>query len=257
MRLRKSILLGLLVAALGMLLRPTSLGVRLEEEVGLRWLFALRGPVAPPPDVIVVSIDKGSAQQLGMEPGAWPPPRRIHAAIIRSLHRHGVSAIVMDVWFEGHRVPEDDDELARAMAESGNVVLVQRVDRPRIPGAGVSTELLKSPITQFQQSAISLAPFPLPRTSPTPVFWPFFDTPAGIVATLPAVALQIHALPILDRLLSVLRAGWRQLRRRARRVTSVEDVATADASRCGRGSRVIPCAPDARWRCSTRAARQR
>ena len=99
-----------------------------------------------------------------MEPGSWPPPRSIHAAIIRSLHRHGVSTVVMDVWFEGHRVPADDDELARAMAESGNVVLVQRVDRPRMPSAGVSTELLKSPIAQFQQSAISLAPFPLPRT---------------------------------------------------------------------------------------------
>ncbi|HJY33822.1 MAG TPA: CHASE2 domain-containing protein, partial [Vicinamibacterales bacterium] len=167
MRLRKSILLGLFVGALGMLLRPASLGVRLEEEFGLRWLFALRGPVAPPPDVVVVSIDKGSAQQLGMEPGAWPPPRRIHAAIIRSLHRHRVSAIAMDVWFEGHRLPADDDELARAIAESGNVVLVQRVDHPHLTGADVSTELLKSPITQFQDSALSLAPFPLPRSSPT------------------------------------------------------------------------------------------
>ena len=77
-RLRKSILLGLFVGALGMLLRPTSIGVRLEEEVGLRALFAFRGPIAPPPDVVVVSVDKGSAQQLGMEPDAWPPPRRIH-----------------------------------------------------------------------------------------------------------------------------------------------------------------------------------
>ena len=111
----------------------------------------------------MVSIDKGSAQQLGMEPRAWPPPRYIHAAIVRSLHRHGVSAIVMDVWFEGHRVPADDDELARSMAESGNVVLVQRVDRSRVPRAGVSTELLKSPIAQFRENAISLAPFPLPQ----------------------------------------------------------------------------------------------
>jgi adenylate cyclase len=203
-RLRKSILLGLFVGALGMLLRPTSIGVRLEEEVGLRALFAFRGPVAPPPDVVVVSVDKGSAQQLGMEPDAWPPPRRIHAAIIRSLHRHGVSAIVMDVWFEGHREPADDDDLARAMAESGNVVLVQRVDRPRVPGVKARTELLKSPITQFQQSAISLAPFPLPRSSTTPVFWPFFDTAAGIVPTLPAAALQAHAMASLDHLLSLL-----------------------------------------------------
>jgi adenylate cyclase len=223
-RLRKSILLGLFVGALGVALRPTSLGVRLEEEVGLRWLFTLRGPVAAPPDVVVVSIDKGSAQQLGMEPGAWPPPRHIHAAIIRSLHRHGVSAIVMDVWFEGHRVPADDDDLARAMAESGNVVLVQRVDRPRVPRAGVSTELLQSPIAQFRENAISLAPFPLPSGSPTPVFWPFFDTSSGAVATLPAVALQIHALPLLDQLRSALeQAGIESAAALPRRVTSPED----------------------------------
>ena len=206
-----------------MLLRPTSLGVRLEEEVGLRWLFALRGPVAPPPDVVVVSIDKASAQQLGMEPGAWPPPRRFHAAILRSLHRHGVSAILMDVWFEGHRVPADDDELARAIAESGNVVLVQRVDRPHVSGPDVSTELLKSPITQFQESALSLAPFPLPRSSPTPVFWPFFDTPSGVVATLPAVGLQIYGLPLLDHLRSALgQAGVRSAAGLPRRVSSPE-----------------------------------
>jgi adenylate cyclase len=229
-RLRKSILLGLFVGALGMLLRPTSIGVRLEEEVGLRALFAFRGPVAPPPDVVVVSVDKGSAQQLGMEPDAWPPPRRIHAAIIRSLHRHGVSAIIMDVWFEGHRDPADDDDLARAMAESGNVVLVQRVDRPRVPGVKARTELLKSPITQFQQSAISLAPFPLPRSSTTPVFWPFFDTAAGIVPTLPAAALQVHAMASLNRLLSLLdqsgieRSGAPGERRHLRR-----GLATADA----------------------------
>jgi len=207
-----------------MLLRPTSIGVRLEEEVGLRALFAFRGPVAPPPDVVVVSVDKGSAQQLGMEPDAWPPPRRIHAAIIRSLHRHGVSAIIMDVWFEGHRDPADDDDLARAMAESGNVVLVQRVDRPRVPGVKARTELLKSPITQFQQSAISLAPFPLPRSSTTPVFWPFFDTAAGIVPTLPAAALQVHAMASLNRLLSLLdQSGIERSGAPASAGTSAED----------------------------------
>ena len=209
---------------LGMFLRPTSLGVRLEEEVGLRWLFAVRGPVSPPPDVVVVSIDKGSAQQLGMEPRVWPPPRYIHAAIIRSLHRHGVSAIVMDVWFEGHRVTADDDELARAMAEAGNVVLVQHLDRSRVPGAGVTTELLKSPLAQFRESAIGLAPFPLPRGPLTPFFWPFFDTPSGVVATLPAVALQIHALPLLDHLRSALgQAGVESAAALPRRVTSPKD----------------------------------
>ena len=44
----------------------------------------------------------------------------------------------MDVWFEGHRVPADDD-LARTMAESGNVAGLS-ASGPA-PRAGVSTEL--------------------------------------------------------------------------------------------------------------------
>ena len=225
MRLRKSILLGLFVGALGMLLRPTSLGVRLEEEVGLRWLFALRGPVAPPPDVVVVSIDKGSAQQLGMEPGAWPPPRRIHAAIIRSLHRHGVSAIVMDVWFEGHRVPADDDELARAHGGERQRRPGPARRSPAFAGRRREHGAAEEPHHSVSGSALSLAPFPLPRTSPTPVFWPFFDTPSGVVATLPAVGLQIHGLPLLDHLRSALeQAGVQSAAALPRRVTSPEDM---------------------------------
>ena len=72
---------------------------------------------------------------------------------------------------------------------------------------------------------MSLAPFPLPRSSPTPVFWPFFDTPVGVVATLPAVALQIHALPLLDHLRSALeQAGVESAAALPRRVTSPEDL---------------------------------
>lgn len=205
-------------------MRPSGLGLRLEEDVGLPWLFALRGRVAPPPDVVIVSIDKSSAQQLGMDTTEWPPPRHIHARLIRSLQRRNVSAIVMDVWFERYRAPENDDDLARAMAESGNVVLVQRIDRARVLGPGVSSELLQSPVMQFQQNAISLAPFPLPRTSLTSFFWPFFKTSAGTVPTLPTAALQVHALPVLDRLLLLLdRAGVSNLDELPRRVTSGAD----------------------------------
>lgn len=222
-RVRKGIVLGLVVGAIGILLRPTSLGVRLEEEIGLPWLFTVRGRVDPPPDVAIVSIDKSSAQQLGMDTREWPPPRHVHARLIRSLNRHDVSAIVLDVWFERDRSPEDDEDLARAMAESGNVVLVQLVDRPRVLGSGVSTEWLQSPIIQLQQSAISLAPFPLPRSTLTSFFWPFFETSAGTVATLPSAALQVHALPVFDRFLSLLDGAGVNLNELPRHVTSVAD----------------------------------
>jgi adenylate cyclase len=223
-RVRRGVVLGLVVGMIGILLRPSRVGVRLEEEVGLPWLFAVRGPVEPPPDIAIVSIDKGSAQQLGMDTREWPPPRHVHTRLIRNLNLQHVSAIAMDVWFEQNRSPEDDDDLARAMAESGNVVLVQRVDRPRVRGPDVSTQSLQSPIIQLQQSAVGLAPFPLPRSPLTSFFWPFFETSAGTVPTLPAAALQVHALPLLNRLLSLLdQAGVRNLDDLPRSVISIAD----------------------------------
>ena len=212
MRLRSGILLGIAVGAIGVLLRPTSVGVRLEEEIGIRWLFAMRGPATPPPDVVVVSIDKSAAQQLGMDPAEWPPPRRVHARVIRSLHRQGVSVIVLDIWFPTHREPADDEDLAQAIVESGNVVLVQRVDRPRLPRAGISTDLIQSPISELQKGAVGLAPFPLPRNSPAPVFWPFFESSNGLVPTLPAAALHARAMPAFGRLVPLLNtAGVKNL----------------------------------------------
>lgn len=222
-RFQKTIVLGLVVGALGVILRPTGAGLRLEEDVGLRWLFAVRGPLKPPPDVVVVTIDKGSAQQLGLDTREWPPPRHVHAGVVRALTSRHVSAIVMDIRFEKHRSPTDDDDLADAIAQGGNVALAQHIDRLRVPGVDVEIEQIHSPIDQLQKSAISLAPFPLPEGPPTAFFWAFFGTTAGEVPTLPAVALQIQALPLVDRFVALLeRAGMKDLGLPSR-VTSVAD----------------------------------
>ena len=224
MRVRKGLVLGLVVGAIGVLLRPTSFGLRLEEELAHPWLFGVRGVIDAPRDVAVVSIDISSAQQMDMDTSTWPPRRRVHAEVIRSLNRLGVSTIVMDIWCGHEREPEDDEDLVRAIAERRNVVLIQRVDRPQASRAAVSTELLQSPLLPLQQSAIALAPFPLPETSLTSFFWPFFETAAGTVPTLPAVALQIHGLPLLGALkLLVHEAGGRDLDELPSPVASVAD----------------------------------
>jgi adenylate cyclase len=222
-RYQKAIALGLVVGALGAALRPTRLGLRLEEDVGLRSLFTARGPLTPPPDVVVVTIDKGSAQQLGLDTREWPPPRHVHARVIRALAPLDVAAIVMDIRFEKHRSPIDDDDLAAAISASGNVALAQHIDRLTVPGVDVEIEQIHSPIDQLQRSAISLAPFPLPEGSLTHFFWTFFGTAAGEVPTLPAVGLQIQALPVMDRFVAFLkRAGMGDLGLPSR-VTSVTE----------------------------------
>jgi adenylate cyclase len=221
-RFRKGVGLGVFIAAIGIGLRPTAVGVRLEEGLALGWLFAVRGPVEPPRGVVVVSIDKSSSDQLGTKSDNWPPPRHVHASVIRSLSRHGVSAIVMDVFFRVHRTPVEDSDLADAIAESGNVALFEWVDRLTYTGGEIVQT--RSPIEQFRDAALATAAFPLPEGAAVKYFWTFFDAPARTVPTLPAVALQIQALPDLGRFLSVLRqAGVSNLTDLPARVATFRD----------------------------------
>jgi adenylate cyclase len=201
-RLRKALGLGVAIAAIGIALRPTAVGVRLEEDLGLRWLFTVRGPVEPPGGVVVVSIDKSSSDQLGLTE-TWPPSRHVHASVLRSLSRHGVSAIIMDVFFKVRRTPAEDDDLANAIAESGRVALFESVDRLRYSGGEIVQT--RSPIERFRRAALATAAFPLPEGASVTFFWTFFDATSGKLPTLPAVALQIMALPHLDRFGSLLR----------------------------------------------------
>ncbi len=172
-----------------------------------------------------MTIDRVSAQQIGIDPQEWPPPRQVHARVIRALHAHDVSAIVMDISFERQRSPEGDDELARAMADAGNVVLVERINRLTVPGAGISAELVQGPIRQLHERAIGLAPFPLPETPLTRGFWSFRQIAASNLPTLPSVALQVRALPFLDHFLSVLeQAGVQGLDERPPKIESADDL---------------------------------
>jgi adenylate cyclase len=168
--------------------------------------------------VVVVSIDRTSAQQmdpasahrLGLDTGDWPPPRHVHAAVIRSLSRRGASAILMDVFFRVPRSQAQDGDLAEAIAESGTVTLFERVDRVRVSGA--ETMQTRSPIDSLRKAALATAPFPLPERALIHSFWAFFEASSGLTPTLPAVVLQIHALPLLDRFFFLLQqAGVRNL----------------------------------------------
>jgi len=202
-RFRKIVALGITVAALAIALRPTPVGMRLENDLARRWLFAVRGPVEPPPGIAVISIDKSSSDQLGLAKEDWPPPRHVHAGVVRSLTALGAAAIVMDVFFRTARDPAGDADLAAAIAESGKVALFERLERLKYPGGEIVQ--LRSPIERFRGAALATGVFPLPDQNPVGFFWTFADATSGKVPTLPAVALQILALSHLERLLALLR----------------------------------------------------
>ena len=47
--------MGLVVALIGVIASMSPLGMTLEEDMGLHWLFTLRGERAAPKDVVVVT----------------------------------------------------------------------------------------------------------------------------------------------------------------------------------------------------------
>jgi CHASE2 domain-containing sensor protein len=64
----------LLIGIAGVGINVAPLGSELEENFGLDLLFTLRGVRQAPADVVIVSIDKESADELGLpdDPRKWP-----------------------------------------------------------------------------------------------------------------------------------------------------------------------------------------
>ena len=217
MRMRrwvKGITAGIVVGLAGAILAISPLYTTFERSVGLPWLFHLRGPVKPPPDVAVVAINGQTGEQLNLPdlPRDWP--RSIHARLIDELVRRGASTIVFDMDFRRARDAEQDSALAKSVADAGRVVLFQYLDGKRQPvfdtqgkqRGTVWVEELHQPIPILAESARGLGPFPLPKIEASvEQFW-VFKSSARETPTMPAVALQVHALDAYPLLLERLRA---------------------------------------------------
>jgi adenylate cyclase len=172
--------------------------LRLDETLGLAVLFTVRGTVAPPAQVVVVSISRDSAAAVGQpaELDRWQ--RALHGELIDALTAAGAEAVAFDIFFDEPRA--DDEPLAAAIARAGNVVLGERIvqdpDRnaPAVPGV---VEQLVPPIDELTRGALGSAPFALP-TIPfaTGQFWTF--GPSGDSPSLPAMALQAYLLRYYD-----------------------------------------------------------
>jgi adenylate cyclase len=194
-------LLGILVGIAGLFISFFQFTHELEEDTGLGLLFKLRGPRPAPGDAVVVSIDKESANQLGIpeNPEKWP--RSLHARLVDILSAHGAAVVTFDVHFLESRVAEDDKLLARAISKAGNVVLSEPMAAREIevsPSGGSygpehSIVKIVKPLPLLAEASAATAPFVLPRI-PFKVnqYWTFQSEGAlSPPPTFPVVAYQL------------------------------------------------------------------
>ena len=84
-RLLKVTAAGLVVGILGVIISITPFGKELEENAGLHLLFKIRGVRRVPPDVVVITLDKASANHFNLPTAPRKWPRSLHAGLIHKL----------------------------------------------------------------------------------------------------------------------------------------------------------------------------
>ena len=214
-RLRKAIIIGLCVGIVGLCLSRLPFGLDLEEDIGLHLLFKLRGVREPPSEVIIVAVDKASSDYLRLanDPRKWS--RSVHARLTDALANEGAAVIAFDIFFDETKSAEEDASFAKAILKAGNVVLSEYIEMEKVswPAKGRAAPgdltILKviPPVPPLAQSAVALAPLPLPKV-PVKVsqYWTF-KTAAGNTPTLPVVAFQVFALETYDEFRGLLEKG--------------------------------------------------
>ena len=213
-RLFKAIILGLAIGLVGLLLSPFRFALNLEENTGLGLLFKLRGVQPPSDEVVVVSIEKESSDNLNLpnNPDKWP--RSLHARLVDNMIREGAAVVTFDVHFIEPRVSEDDQLFAEAIKNAGNVIIGEPLIAKEVklsdsggsqsqPGVHSIVKIVK-PIELFATPAVATAPFSLPRI-PFKVnqYWGF-QTGAGDSPTLPVVTFQLLTLPLYEEFVRLL-----------------------------------------------------
>lgn len=199
-----------LLGILGSLLPVLSVA---EENLGLHLLYQWRGPEKPQADVVVVAIDRESARAFNLPAAANKWPRSLHARLLERLTASGAAVVAFDLIFHEPQSAANDQVFAAAVADAGNVILTQPIDRRIMPLADptgtwttrVNIEKMVSAIPVIAEAALGQAPFPLPKI---PVklnqFWRF-SPGSGDVPTLPVVAMHVYAMDAFDEFIGLLK----------------------------------------------------
>ena len=179
-QLYRTAVVSLVIGAFGMVISLTPFGMGLEENMGLHLLFKARGSRKAPPDVIIITLDKASADhlQLPSAPRKWP--RSLHARLINNLIDKKPAVIAFDMIFSETSSTEQDSSFADAIRNAGNIVLGEWLKTNQVPligqsGARTGDLNIEKIVRRSLSCAIALATahFTLPKI-PVKVnsYWP-------------------------------------------------------------------------------------
>jgi len=159
-------------------------------------LFRLRGPIAPHPSIVVVSMDEQSYMRLGV-PLTAPWPRSLHAKLITALAEAGAKRVVFDVIFaEGSQDNSEDRALAEALKQVPTVLAASFgvAHRATINGAFLLEELLQ-PAELFETESVGVGVVGLPMQ-----FGRIREFPKAVSEVFPSVNTLSEMAVALDRL---------------------------------------------------------
>jgi adenylate cyclase len=119
-------------------------------------LFRIRGVNPEESPVILVAIDDASFTQNGLQ---WPWPRDYLARIVDGIATGDPKVIAIDVLFYEATTPDQDQELARALRDAGNVILVNNISSES--QGGITISQYNRPIPELDAVAtLGLTNFP-------------------------------------------------------------------------------------------------
>lgn len=204
---------ALFTALIGCAWAVSSPGLSIERSIGLDWLFKMRGTMEPPHGIIIVGINgrTGSALNLPRAPHHWP--RTVHAELVDRLVAANAATVVFDVDFSRTKPGDEDAVLARSIANADRVVLFERLAARTQHLSGGDHDHLQTvwiehsepPVEVLAEAASAIAPFALPKVGQSAIDFFAFKPSLGDAPTIPAVALQMKALPHYPQWLATLR----------------------------------------------------
>ncbi len=213
--------IGLITALIGCVAVSSSIGNRIEQNIGTALLYKLRGPITPPPQVAMVYFDGNTAAQLNLPDAIKHWPRSVHACVLKKLKAAGATTVVYDIAFlEPHpkavhpkeicsEIPvgsNADNAFINTVKDFGSVILLEKneLEGFRTDDSGFAFTRTLTPFDELSEAAAATAPFVLPH--PTlgrlNTFWTYQCHRNYIngendcqkkIANLPVVALQLYS----------------------------------------------------------------